>query len=437
MPGSRPPDTAAAAPETAAAAAWWLRVWFALGVRRFTLADHALHGMVLTLPWSTSVATVFFWSWVVLLPLEWRRLQGLRGAFVAATLLPLAIAGYAALAVLWSEGTRSEALVALAAIGKLVALPLLAVYARRRPDLLRVLAGGLIASCTALLALSYLSFVFPETRLRFTDWPGIAAHDRIAQSGFFALAGAIVTVAAWHLRTERRGVAVAAMLLAAAFFANVAFVAGARSALIFLAVAAVAAVLRAGLSPRRLAVASAVAVAVVGAAAVSPEGRGRIATTLAEIDAYTATGAASSSSWRIEWVRYGMIAIAEAPVFGHGTGSVRAVFTRIAEARGDGPRWITSNPHNQLLLAGVDGGAVLVLLIVAMWLVHARHAFAQTSAGSAVFALVLVQNIVGSMFNSHLSDFVQGYVYVLFAGLALAGSLDARADSDARAARPA
>ena len=45
--------------------------------------------------------------------------------------------------------------------------------------------------------------------------------------------------------------------------------------------------------------------------------------------------------------------------------------------------------------------------------------------------LIVVQNIVGSMFNSHLFDFLQGWTYVV--GVGVAGAMVLRARSGKRA----
>ena len=43
---------------------------------------------------------------------------------------------------------------------------------------------------------------------------------------------------------------------------------------------------------------------------------------------------------------------------------------------------------------------------------------AATQSGEFVTCMVVVQNVVGSLFNSHLFDFVQGWVYVIGVGVA-------------------
>jgi hypothetical protein len=61
-------------------------------------------------------------------------------------------------------------------------------------------------------------------------------------------------------------------------------------------------------------------------------------------------------------------------------------------------------------------GLVGVAVLIAMWVAHWRLFF----SGSLVswFGLVVVtQNIVSSLFNSHLNDFTAGWVYVFGVGV--------------------
>ena len=52
-----------------------------------------------------------------------------------------------------------------------------------------------------------------------------------------------------------------------------------------------------------------------------------------------------------------------------------------------------------------------------MWIAHLAL-FRSDSFAAWVGLVVVVQNIVGSLFNSHLFDFTQGWVYVVGVGVA-------------------
>ena len=77
---------------------------------------------------------------------------------------------------------------------------------------------------------------------------------------------------------------------------------------------------------------------------------------------------------------------------------------------------MTTNPHNQTLAVAIELGLLGVLVLVAMWLSHL--ALFRGAALAAWFGLLVVSdNVVSSLFNSHLFDFGQGWLYVLGVGI--------------------
>ena len=66
-----------------------------------------------------------------------------------------------------------------------------------------------------------------------------------------------------------------------------------------------------------------------------------------------------------------------------------------------------------------------VLLLYAMWLVHLLL-FRGEGFVAWIGLLVVVQNIFTSLFNSHLFDFHEGWMYVLGVGVAGGMTLAAR-----------
>ena len=82
---------------------------------------------------------------------------------------------------------------------------------------------------------------------------------------------------------------------------------------------------------------------------------------------------------------------------------------------------------------GLVGAGVLW----AMWIAHLLL-FRGNGLAEWIGLVVVVQNIVGSLFNSHLFDFAQGWVYVLGVGVAGGIALKNRAtkESAGATARP-
>ena len=83
------------------------------------------------------------------------------------------------------------------------------------------------------------------------------------------------------------------------------------------------------------------------------------------------------------------------------------------------------NPHNQTLNVAVQWGIVGVVVLYAMWLVHLLL-FRGDGLAAWIGLLVVVQNIFTSLFNSHLFDFHEGWMYVLGVGVAGGMVLQAR-----------
>jgi hypothetical protein len=106
--------------------------------------------------------------------------------------------------------------------------------------------------------------------------------------------------------------------------------------------------------------------------------------------------------------------IAQAPLLGHGTGSTQSLF-RAAKPT-DNAQSVTINPHQQTLAVGIQLGICGMLLLWAKWWAHlwlfqSPHRFAWAGL------LVVGQNIAGSLFDSLLFDFTEGWLYVLAIGV--------------------
>jgi O-antigen ligase len=109
--------------------------------------------------------------------------------------------------------------------------------------------------------------------------------------------------------------------------------------------------------------------------------------------------------------------IADAPLLGHGTGATRGLFEQAAVGERGAHALVVSNPHNQTLNVAIQWGAIGVVLLYAMWLVH-LSLFRGDGLPAWIGLLVVVQNIFTSLFNSHLFDFQEGWIYVLGVGIA-------------------
>ena len=78
---------------------------------------------------------------------------------------------------------------------------------------------------------------------------------------------------------------------------------------------------------------------------------------------------------------------------------------------------VSANPHNQIFAIGIQIGLVGIVALLAMWIAHLTL-FQSGSFAAWVGLVVVIQNIVGSLFNSHLFDFTHGWGYVIGVGVA-------------------
>jgi hypothetical protein len=264
----------------------------------------------------------------------------------------------------------------------------------------------------------------PGLKLTSTQNPGVPVKNYIDQSQEFALCMvALLPYVLSLVRQRRHAAAAACAALALGFAANMAFVVSARAALVYVPVLLI---VFAVMHLRRREAALLFAGLLVAATMVwltSPYLRSRIADIAVEYREYQQNIAASTGR-RLEYWQKSLGFAAQAPLFGNGTGSTWALFEREAAGQTGLAAEITRNPHNQTLNVAVQWGLSGVLALYAMWLAHLLL-FRGQGLVSWIGLLVVVQNVVSSLFNSHLFDFVEGWIYVL--GVGVAGGMNLRA----------
>ena len=120
--------------------------------------------------------------------------------------------------------------------------------------------------------------------------------------------------------------------------------------------------------------------------------------------------------------------ITTAPILGHGTGSTKELFERLAEGK-SGP-WADKirNPHNQTLYVAIQWGLFGCIILFSMWGVH-LHLFRGRGLIEWIGLCVVIQNVLSSLVNSHLFDFHAGWLYVL--GVGVAGAIVRRESTSA------
>jgi O-antigen ligase len=120
-------------------------------------------------------------------------------------------------------------------------------------------------------------------------------------------------------------------------------------------------------------------------------------------------------------------------VIGHGTGSIPEEFRNAVIGQTGASSVASVNPHNQILAVAIQLGFVGAAVLVAMWTAHFML-FGGGGLHAWIGIIIIVQNVVSSLVNSHLFDFTQGWLYVF--GVGVAGGMALRGRDSALAARP-
>ena len=391
-----------------------------------TIADVFAILAALTLPWSTSLVAIFVVCWLgaVAWVMDWRAYAQLLKRPIC--YLPLALVGLAVIGTLWSDAAWAVRLHAISPTLKLLVLPGLIYHFERSSRGMWVLIAFLV-SCTLLMLMSCLVVIDPGLSLKPNGEAerGIFVKNYIDQSQEFALcAVALAYPVISLLRSNRiwQGLALGAVSLG--FLVNMALVTVSRTAIVTMPImVGVFALLH--LKRRTSLILVGVMIALGGLLwFATPDVRWGPQSLLRDYQYYKTNEHVTSVGLRLEFWQKSLRFISEAPVIGHGTGSMRGLFERATTNQQPADQ-VIANPHNQTLNIAVQWGMVGVILLYAMWLVHLLL-FRGDGLVAWIGLLVVVQNIFTSLFNSHIFDFHEGWMYVLGVGVAGGMTLAAR-----------
>ncbi len=402
------------------------------------LADWLAVAVAVSLPWSTSASGILIALWLVaLLPiLDVAAIR--RELATAAGALPVLLWVFAAVGMLWADVTWSERFAGLGGFNRLLFIPLLLAHFRRSEQGALVLYGFL-ASATCLLVASWAFALIPALgvhgKLGYNGKIyGVPVKDYITQSGIFLICAlALIGAACECGRKQKRPIVFALITLAALFFANIGFVVTSRTTLV------VAPVLIVALGWRQFGWKGAsgaclVAIVLGGALWLTPSFvRERSLQSFADMHAYLSENEGSSVGMHLEYLRKSLLFIAAAPLIGHGTGTISEQFRNAAVGQTGVTALVSVNPHNQIFAVAIQLGLVGAAVLLAMWSAHLML-FRGGGLTAWIGMIVVLENVISSLFNSHLFDFTQGWLYVF--GVGIAGGMVLRQRDDASAARP-
>jgi O-antigen ligase len=326
--------------------------------------------------------------------------------------------GLGLVGMLWADVPLAERLADHRSYYKLLIIPLLLVHFQRSERAAWALIGFLV-SCGILLVVSWLLLFAPNL-----GWCssclviGVPVKDYISQSAIFTVCVfALAEIARRAWQDGRRRTALLLVVLAFAFLANVFVVAVSRTAMVVIPILLLFFGYRAVGWKGAAGLVVAGVVIVASAWPLAPPLLHRAATLYDEVRAYQPEGVHTSAGERLEFWRKSIGFVSKAPIIGHGTGSTGDLFRRAATGHTGMAATVSDNPHNQTLAVAIPLGLVGSAVLITMWFAHLLL-FRGGEFAAWIGLVVVVQNIVGSLFNSHVFDFTHGWGYVLGVGIA-------------------
>jgi O-antigen ligase len=377
--------------------------------------------IALSLPWSTSLVGILNVVWIIaVIPtIDPKELGTL--AKRAICIFPLALFVLAVIGTLWSDAAWGVRLHAISPTAKLLMLPLLFYHYRRSERAMWVFQAFLI-SCALLMVMSWIVKFDPSLALKPKGFdrlePGVFVKNYIDQSQEFALCAVVLAFPViTRLREQKLVPALLLGTLALSFLINMAFVVVSRTALVTMPIMlAVFALLH--LRWRSVAIIACIVAALAGLAwTTSPQLRKTIGTFSRDYRLYKEQNVPTSAGLRIEFWEKSLRFFAEAPIIGHGSGSTLGLFERAVVGHFGATAEVIDNPHNQTLNVAIQWGTIGIVALYAMWLSHLLL-FRGEGLIAWIGLMVVVQNIFTSLFNSHIFDFHEGWMYVLGVGIA-------------------
>jgi O-antigen ligase len=382
------------------------------------LADWAAVAVAVSLPWSTSATSILLVLWLlVLLPtLDVAMVR--RAVETAAGGLPVLLWVLAAVGMMWAEVSWAARIHGLDGFHRLLVIPLLLAQFRRSEHGAWVL-WGFLASAVLLLLVCWALVL-----AQIPSWPnhlhayGVLVKDDIAQSTVFLICAMAVIWRACETLSDRNWLMVLWLAgLAALFLAYLAFVTRSRSAI---AIAPLLVLLLGWRLFRWKGLVTACIAGLVLAAglwATSQRLREHFFVSIQQAEDYRATNADNSIGEHIEFLRKSATFVREAPLVGHGTGSIAALFRRLATGQTGAAGVATVNPHSQIFGVAIQLGLAGAAVLLAIWAAH--YLLFRTAGWTAwVGTVVVVENAVSSLAHSHLFDFTHGWLYVFGVGVA-------------------
>jgi hypothetical protein len=380
------------------------------------LADCLVVAIAIALPWSISATAICVLVWLLVL-LPALNIASLRREL--ATLaggIPVLLWCFGAVGMVWADVTWTERFQGLGSFHRLLVIPLLLAQFRRAWHGSWVIYGFLISSAFVLIA-SYVLILNPAWTPR-RGLVGVAAHDHIFQGSICLICGFSALGYATLEAGKRHWLVILGLItVAILFLTNFLFVpAFSRTPL---AVAPVLTVLLGWRVARSRGILGACALAAAVTLAfslTSPNLHARVQNSIVEFRQYWVANRATSIGMHVAFLKESLTIISSAPLIGHGTGSIAKEFAKVTTGGQGAAGVATVNPHNQTVAVAIQIGLLGAIVLWSMWVVHLRL-FRGNGTIAWLGIVIVVENIISSVFHSHLFDSSHGWLYVFGIGV--------------------
>ncbi len=329
--------------------------------------------------------------------------------------LPVALFALILIGTLWSVLPFGMAIKSISPYAKLLLIPLV-IATDFTPRQALQIGYGFLAACAIVLAFSLAALLWPSGPWHWFKYSGVPVKDYAVQSGCFALCAFGLTIGTVRTALQRNSRAVTMALLAVLFFADIFLIVLSKTGIIMTGSLLVLLIVH--IRNWRLALAIAIPAVLVVAISLWASGPAqmRLSEMSRDMNARDISGETLSTASRTDFWTKAIGFAKEAPLLGHGTGSILPLYQSL-EATNPSPYGAaTSDPHNQFLHVVLQVGLLGGLVLLAMWAAHFRM-FLHRDVLSIMGQAVVLQNFVGSLFNSHLSTVTQGMLYCLAVGV--------------------
>lgn len=321
--------------------------------------------------------------------------------FLAVVLFLLLIVG-----LFYSPLPMNEALAGLKKYRELLFFAMVVAFMTGNENAARLAEDSFILGCVVLLAVSCGIFfsLIPSERYGYS----IVYH--ITHSFFMAILAFCCLQRAFASRQYRY----LWLFIFAAATVNLFYIAPGRTGMIVYIVLIILTLLQHLSFRKSLMAALLTALVIVLAFSTSTNFSSRLKEAFQEVKGYQAASSRTSLGMRFDWWQNSLDLISQKPLFGHGTGSFKAVQAELIKG---GRTKSTDNPHNEYLMIGVQAGLVGLGVWVLLLLAQFLTSFRLQPPRKYLLQGVVIAMAGGCLMNSFLLDSQPGHFFAFVAAI--------------------